>query len=73
MYNYGNTNQKSINFLDFKLNYIVDKYKFNLFLQGNNLLNENQLQRYSISNISESLYTQKLLQRNIILGVNKNF
>lgn len=73
LYNYGNTNQKSINFLDFKLNYIVDKYKFNLFLQGNNLLNENQLQRYSISNISESLYTQKLLQRNIILGVNKNF
>lgn len=73
LYKYGNTDQINVHFLDFKLNYLVDKYKFNLFLQGNNLLNENQLQRYSISNISESLYTQKLLPRNIVLGINKNF
>ncbi|WP_407481635.1 hypothetical protein [Elizabethkingia meningoseptica] len=72
-YKYGNTGNRITQFWDMKLNYNVKKYNMNLFLQGNNLLNTNNIQRYSINNISESLYTQKLLPRHIVLGVNKNF
>ncbi|SEG46499.1 Carboxypeptidase regulatory-like domain-containing protein [Halpernia humi] len=72
-YKFGNTAQKTTQFLDVKLNYNVKKYKMNLFLQGNNLLNSNSIQRYSIDNISESLCTQRLLPLHIVLGINKNF
>ncbi len=44
-----------------------------IFIQGNNLLNSNSIQQYSISSISESLYTQRLIPRHVILGINKSF
>lgn len=72
-YKFGNTTQKNTQFLDAKINYTFNKLKMNLFLQGNNLLNNNSIQKYSINNISESVYTQKLMPLNIVLGVNKNF
>ena len=57
-YKFGNTNARTTQFWDVKLNYRLKKQNMNLFLQGNNLLNSNSIQRFSISNISESLYTQ---------------
>lgn len=72
-YKFGNTTQKNTQFLDVKINYTFNKLKMNLFLQGNNLLNNNSIQKYSINNISESVYTQKLMPLNIVLGINKNF
>lgn len=73
LHKFGNTSQKTVQFLDFKLNYQLKDYKMNLFLIANNLLNSDEIQRYSISNISESLYMQKLLPRHIVLGINKSF
>ncbi|WP_417429960.1 carboxypeptidase regulatory-like domain-containing protein [Halpernia sp.] len=73
IYKYGSTAQKSIQFLDLNLDYKVKKYKMNVFIKGNNLLNVSSIQRYSIDNVSESLYTQRLISRNIVLGINKNF
>lgn len=70
---YGSTAQKSINFLDLNLDYKIKKYKMNVFIKGNNLLDVSSIQRYSIDNISESLYTQRLISRNILIGINKNF
>ncbi|MGI9652541.1 carboxypeptidase regulatory-like domain-containing protein [Chryseobacterium sp. RLHN22] len=72
-YKFGNTDQKTTQFLDIKANYTSKKYNMSVFIQGNNLLNSNSIQRYSISNISESLYTQRLIPRHIVLGINKNF
>lgn len=72
-YKFGNTAQKTTQFWDIKVNYVLKKYDMNVFLQGNNLLNSNSIQRYSISNISESLYTQRLIPFHIILGINKTF
>jgi hypothetical protein len=72
-YKFGNTDQKSTQFLDIKINYNSKKYNANVYLQGNNLLNSNSITRYSIDNISESLFTQKLIPLHIILGINKNF
>lgn len=72
-YKFGNTSQKTTQFLDVKVNYTSKKYNANLYLQGNNLLNSNTIQRYSISNISESIFTQRLLPLHIVLGINKNF
>ena len=72
-YKFGNTDQKTTQFWDVKVNYNYKKYNFNVFLQGNNLLNSNSITRYSISNISESLYTQRLMPIHIVLGINKNF
>lgn len=72
-YKFGNTTQKTTQFWDVKVNYISKKYDFNIFVQGNNLLNSNSIQRFSISNISESLYTQRLMPLHVVLGINKNF
>ncbi|WP_139423898.1 beta-sandwich domain-containing protein [Chryseobacterium mulctrae] len=72
-YKFGNTAQKTTQFWDIKANYTLKKYNMSIFIQGNNLLNSNSIQRYSINNISESLYTQRLLPRHIVLGINKNF
>lgn len=72
-YKFGNTNQKTTQFWDIKINYISKKYDFNIFVQGNNLLNSNSIQRYSINNISESLYNQRLIPLHIVFGINKNF
>lgn len=72
-YKFGNTDQKTTQFWDIKVNYNYKKYNFNVFLQGNNLLNSNSITRYSISNISESFYTQRLMPIHIVLGINKNF
>jgi hypothetical protein len=72
-YKFGNTDQKSTQFWDIKINYNYKKYNTNIYLQGNNLLNSNSITRYSIDNISESLYTQKLIPFHLIIGVNKNF
>lgn len=72
-YKFGNTDQKTTQFLDIKANYTSKKHNMSVFIQGNNLLNSNSIQRYSISNISESLYTQRLIPRHIVLGFNKNF
>ncbi|WP_312078450.1 TonB-dependent receptor [Chryseobacterium sp.] len=72
-YKFGNTDQKTTQFWDIKINYISKKYDFNMFVQGNNLLNSNRIQRFSISNISESLYTQRLMPLHVVLGINKNF
>ncbi|WP_435522483.1 hypothetical protein [Chryseobacterium indoltheticum] len=71
-YKFGNTNQKTTQFWDIKANYISKKYNMSIFVQGNNLLNSNSIQRYSVDNISESLYTQRLMPRHIVLGINKN-
>lgn len=72
-YKFGNTNQKTTQFWDIKINYISKKYDFNIFVQGNNLLNSNNIQRYSINNISESLYNQRLIPQHVVFGINKNF
>lgn len=73
IYKYGNTSQKTIYFWDIKLNYQLKKHKANLFLMGVNMLNNSEMQRYAITNISESFYTQKLLPRYVVLGINKSF
>lgn len=72
-YKYGNTGQRSTQFWDMKINYTYKKYNTNFYLQGNNLLNSDSITRYSIDNISESLYTQKLMPLHVVLGINKNF
>lgn len=72
-YKFGNTQHTSTQFWDVKINYIIKKHNMNVFMQGNNLLNSNSIQRYSLSNISESLYTQRLIPRHIVFGINKNF
>ncbi|WP_353151006.1 carboxypeptidase-like regulatory domain-containing protein [Chryseobacterium sp.] len=72
-YKFGNTDQKATQFWDLKLNYVSRKYNSNIYLQGNNLLNSSSITRYSIDNISESLFTQKLIPLHIVLGINKNF
>ena len=72
-YKFGNTDQETTRFWDLKVNYNYKKHNFNVYLQGNNLLNSNSIQRYSISNISESLYTQRLMPLHVVLGINKNF
>lgn len=72
-YKFGNTGQRTTQFWDIKADYRSEKYNVNIFVQGNNLLNSDSIQRYSISNISESLYTQRLIPRHIVLGINKNF
>ncbi|WP_312288474.1 carboxypeptidase-like regulatory domain-containing protein [Chryseobacterium gleum] len=72
-YKFGNTGQEPTHFWDIKLNYTSKKYNSDIYLQGNNLLNSNSITRYSIDNISESLYTQKLIPFHIVLGISKNF
>ncbi len=72
-YKFGNALQKTTNFWDLEFNYQMKKYKMNIFVEANNLLNNRSIQQYFISNISESFYTQKLLPRHIVFGVNKNF
>jgi len=72
-YKFGNTDQKTTQFWDVKVNYNYKKYNFNVYLQGNNLLNSNSITKYSINNISESLYTQRLMPLHVVLGINKNF
>lgn len=72
-YKFGNTNQKTTQFFDVKVNYNYKKYNFNVYLQGNNLMNSSSITRYSISNISESIYTQRLMPLHVVLGINKNF
>lgn len=71
-YKFGNTSHTT-QFWDVKLNYQPLNSKISLFVAGNNLLNSNSIQRYSVDNVSESLYTQRLLPRNIVLGFNKSF
>ena len=72
-YKFGNTLQKTTKFLDVKLDYRISKNKMNIFIRANNLLNSNSIQRFTITNVSESIYTQRLLPRHIILGINLNF
>ena len=72
-FRYGNTGTRSVAFLDVKANYKVERYKVNFYVHANNLLNIKYFERYSISNISESLYTQRLLPCHVVLGFNKNF
>lgn len=72
-YQFGNTSQKTTQFLDVKIDYILKRHKMNLFLKGNNLLNSNTIQRYSVTNVSESVYTQRLLPLHVVFGINKNF
>ncbi len=72
-FKYGNTFEKTTQFWDIKYNHNLKKFKMNLFLQGNNLLNSNSIQRYAITNISESVYTQRLLPLHIVVGINKSF
>ncbi|MDF0720231.1 hypothetical protein P0M11_09510 [Kaistella sp. PBT33-4] len=72
-YHFGNTPQKSTHFLDIKADYMIKKLKTNVFLRANNLLNSSTIQRYSLTNVSESIYTQRLLPRHVVLGINKNF
>lgn len=72
-FKYGNTFSKTTQFWDMKYNYNLKNHKMNVFLLANNLLNSNSIQRYSITNISESLYTQRLLPRHIVVGINKSF
>lgn len=72
-YKFGNTDQKTTQFWDVKVNYNYKKYNFNIYLQGNNLLNSNSITKYSINNISESLYTQRLMPLHVVVGINKNF
>lgn len=72
-YKFGNTLQKTTQFWDVKMDYLIKKHKLNLFLKGNNLLNSNEIQRFLISIVSESIYTQRLLPLHIVFGINKNF
>jgi len=72
-YKYGNTSQKSTQFWDVQAFYKVPRFKINFFIKANNLLNSNSITRYSLDNVSESIYTQKLLPRHIIFGFDKSF
>ncbi len=72
-YKFGNALQKTTQFWDVKFNYQVKKHQMNIYINANNLLDNKSIQRYSISNISESLYTQRLLPRHVAFGLNKNF
>lgn len=72
-YKFGNANQSTTQFLDIKAHYSFKKYDLKVFLQGNNLLNSSSITRYSVSNISESLYTQRLMPMHIVFGINKSF
>lgn len=72
-YKFGNTKQRPTQFWDIKINYTLSKYNMSIYIKGNNLLNSDSIQKYAADHISESLYTQRLLPRRIVLGVNKNF
>ncbi len=72
-FKFGNTAQKTTKFLDIKVDYNWKDYKIDFFIMANNLLNENSIQRYSVSNISESLFTQRMLPRNVVFGLRKSF
>lgn len=72
-YKSGNSNQKNTQFLDFNLNYNSAKYKAGFFIQANNLLNTKEILTYSLDNVSESAYIQRLLPLHIVVGINKSF
>ncbi|WBV50945.1 peptidase associated/transthyretin-like domain-containing protein [Chryseobacterium gambrini] len=72
-YLFGQSNQKHSTFVDLKASYKLIDSKMNIFIQGRNLLNTKYISGYSINNISESFYTQKLLPLSILIGFNKNF
>lgn len=72
-YLFGQSNQKHTTFVDLKASYKLIDSKMNIFIQGRNLLNTKYISGYSINNISESFYTQKLLPLSILIGFNKNF
>lgn len=72
-YKSGNSAQIATQFLDFKLNYQATQWKMVFFLAANNLLNTKEIRSYSITNVSESAYTQRLLPLHIVIGLNKNF
>jgi hypothetical protein len=72
-YKPGNSQQSNTTFLDLKLDYLAQKISTSFFLAANNLLNNKEIRRYSIDNISESAYTQRLLPLHIVLGLSKSF
>lgn len=72
-YHFGGADQKSTQFWDVILNYKLKKHKIKLFLKAKNLLNSDEITNYSIDNVSESLYTQRLLPRHVVLGIVFNF
>lgn len=72
-YKWGSGNQKPSTFWDVEIDYQWKSQKANLFVHLNNLLNTNEIQSYSINNVTESIYIQKLLPRHIVFGISKNF
>ena len=72
-YLFGQSHQKQTLFVDLKASYKLIDSNMNIFIQGRNLLNTKYISGYSINNISESFYTQKLLPLSVLIGFTKNF
>jgi hypothetical protein len=60
-------------FWDINVNYQIAKCKSSDFVAANNLMNTRELRNYSIDNVSESAYTQRLLPLHIVVGFDKSF
>lgn len=70
--NYGNTNQNLISFWDIKLNYRPAQSNIHFYLNLNNLLNQKHIERYTVDNISETYFRQRLIPLHIVLGCRFN-
>src|SRR5690606_14833454 len=66
--NYGNTNQNLISFWDINFNYRPAQSNIQLYLNMNNLLNQRQIERYAVDNVSETYFRQRLIPLHIVLG-----
>ncbi len=73
-YEFGNIDtDNTFYFLDFDMTYKFMKDKFSMSLSGKNLFNTKRFQTFSISDISTSTTSYRLLERYVLLSVNYRF
>lgn len=73
-YEFGNIDtDNTFYFLDFDMTYKFMKDKFSMSLKGKNLFNTKRFQTFSISDISTSTTTYRLLDRYVLLSVKYRF
>lgn len=69
---HGNTAQKLLNFLDVEMQYKSKNSDTQLYLKMNNLFNEKHIETYTITNVSESLFRQRIIPLHILVGCRIN-
>lgn len=73
-YEFGNIDtDNTFYFLDFDMTYKFMKDKFSLSLTGKNLFNTKRFQTFSISDISTSTTSYRLLERYVLLSIKYRF